>query len=292
MEYLKHTYRAPAPVEDDVVAALWAAGTLGVEAIAEDDGGVRLEAYFPEGELGAIELPPRVVLVGEEVVGEEDWLAPFRERARPFSLGARFVVDPREPAPGAAADERTEGGRWLLRLPARRAFGIGSHESTRLALELLEEVAAERGRGLRVVDLGTGTGILAFAALRLGARSAVAFDVDPVAAFHARDNARLNGLDGRGFQLFAGRSDGLVRRPPRGEFDLALVNVIPEEVLGDLPAVVDLLAPEGELVLSGLLVERSGELLAQLVPLGLEERSRREAGEWAALRLKRGGAGT
>jgi len=210
------------------------------------------------------------------------------------------VVDPREPsAVGPGSEESSglpEGGeaagaetRWRLRLPARGAFGTGSHESTRLALELLEESEPGRGGGLRVLDLGTGTGILAFAALRLGARSVVGFDVDPVAVFHARENGRLNGF-GRaagGPRLFAGRVDCLAS-PPAARFDLAVANVIPEELLPELPAVVARLAPGGELILSGLLTERAGDVLSRLAPLGLVERARRSAGEWTALRL--GGA--
>ena len=163
-----------------------------------------------------------------------------------------------------------------------RAFGIGSHESTRLALEMLEEV--ELG-GVRVLELGTGTGILAFAALLLGAESVVAFDVDPVAVFHARENGALNGFGPP--RLFVGRVDCLGVRANSARFDLAVANAIPEEIVGDLPAVVGLLAVGGELILSGLLVERVDELLARLEPLGLAERARSTAGEWAALRLAR-----
>jgi len=105
-------------------------------------------------------------------------------------------------------------GRRLLRLPARAAFGTGSHESTSLALELLEDADLQ---GRRVLDVGTGTGVLAFAALAFGAASVTGFDVDPASPFHARDNSALNGLHPR---LFAGRLAALREKPL---FDLALV---------------------------------------------------------------------
>jgi ribosomal protein L11 methyltransferase len=281
MPYHKRAYKAPAAAEDDVAAALWEAGTVGVEVVADGAGWVRLEAYFSAGGPSAEPaLPAGAERLADAAVLDADWLAPYRARAVPFALGRRFFVDPREP--GATPAPAPPDGRSLLRLPARGAFGVGSHESTRLAVELLEDAADERQAGdFRVLDLGTGTGILAFAALRLGARSAVAFDADPVAAIHARQNGDLNRLTPR---LYAGRVSSLA---PSARFDLALVNALPEEVAADLPAVVALLSPGGELVLSGLLAERAPEVLARLAALELVERGRRAAGEWLGLRLRR-----
>lgn len=270
-----------------MVGALWAAGTSGVQSEALGGGMVRLEAYFLPGASSSgspavldARLPAGVELIAEDELPDTDWLAAWREAAQPFAVGASFFVDPREPE-----EERVEapGGRRLLRLPARAAFGTGSHESTRLAVELLEEVDV---RGRRVLDVGTGTGILAFAALARGAAEAVAFDVDPVAPVHARDNARFNGLAPR---LFAGTVAALRERPPR--FDLALANVVPEEILAELGAVAGCLRPGGEAILSGILGERGAEVLERAGEVGLTElRSRREAGEWTAFRLGIGGA--
>jgi ribosomal protein L11 methyltransferase len=226
-------------------------------------------------------------------------MAPYRARSIPFALGRSFTADPREPAFAAGEPADDPGGpelspRWSgggggrggalavrrrLRLPARGAFGTGSHESTRLAVELLEDAGAE---GRRVLDVGTGTGVLAFAALALGARSAVAFDSDPVAAFHARENSALNGLDPR---LYAGRIDALA--PAGGGFDLVVVNVIPERIVPELPRVAAQLAPGGELIVSGMLTADGPRMLEEMAALGLAERGRRSAGEWLGLRAGR-----
>lgn len=261
MPYLRRTYRVAAELEEVVLADLWAAGTLGVQSIL---GG--LEAWFPEGSDPELPARPGVVAGPLEPVPDLDWLAGYREQARPFPVGRTLFVDPREPEEPV--------GRHLLRLPARTAFGIGSHESTSLAVELLE--AADL-RGKRVLDVGTGTGILAFASLLLGAAEVVAFDVDPASPFNALVNRRLNRLHPR---LFVGTSLTI-----RASFDLELINVIPEEIGPEMPGLVRLLRPGGEAILSGILAERGDEVLASVRALGLIERERREAGEWIAFRV-------
>jgi ribosomal protein L11 methyltransferase len=212
-------------------------------------------------------------MTAEEPVPDTDWLAQYRERAQPFPVAATFFVDPREPEePPAEVPE----GRTLLRLPARAAFGIGSHESTSLALELIETLDLT---GRDVLDAGTGTGVLSFAALLGGARRAVGYDVDPASPFHARDNSRLNGLAP---VLFAGLS-GALRQSPR--FDLALINIVPEQILPEMPGLVRLLRPGGELILSGILAERGRQVLDRMRGLGFAEADRREAGDWVAFRV-------
>ncbi len=242
-------------------------------------------------------LPAGVDLVAEDVLPDADWMAEYRRRAVPFPVGRTLLIDPREPddpgpaeatavAAGAAA---TAEGRRLLRLPARTAFGIGSHPSTSLALELLE--GAELA-GRAVLDAGTGTGILAFAALAWGAARVLGFDSDPVAAFQARANSRLNALHP---SLFAGRAAALAPRRWRqgaaGSFDVVVANVVPEEILPDLADLLPALAAGGALILSGVPAERADEVAAHLAALGLTETGRRLDGEWVALQLVRGAGG-
>jgi len=271
--YLLRIYLLPAALEDDAVAMLWEGGTLGVQVVEEGDT-VRLEAYFPDGS-GTDPLAghPDVEVLPPETVEQQDWLAAWRAQATPFEVGDSFVVDPREPE---EVPETAGGKRRLLSLPARAAFGVGSHESTRLAVELIEGLPLA---GRDVLDVGTGTGILAFAALHLGARSAVAFDHDPAAVFAARDNALRNRF---GPLLYVGRGDALAGA---GRFDWLLVNVVPELIRPEMPALAAR-AAEG-LVLSGILGENVGEVLAEVWKLGLTETARATAGEWVALRVER-----
>jgi ribosomal protein L11 methyltransferase len=297
MPYLRRVYRLPAELEEILVADLWLAGTLGVSTETEPDGRLRLTAYFtapaaglagerpasPEGAAAPGPAPRRVECLVEDELPEADWMAEYRRRTRPFTLGRALVVDPREPETpeGAAGVDGEEGralppGRRLLRLPARTAFGTGSHESTALAIELLEEAELT---GRAVLDVGTGTGVLAFAALTWGAARVVGFDADPAAAFQARSNSRLNALYPR---LFAGRPAALAPRPG---FDLVVVNVVPEQILPEIADLLAALRPGGSLILSGLLAERVTEALALLATLGFAEAGRRQAGEWVALLL-------
>lgn len=271
MPYLRRFYHVPADLEDVVLADLWEAGTLGVQSLAEPEG-VRLEAWFPEGTDPRVTLRPGVREGMEDTVPDLDWLAGYRAQAAPFPVGRGLYIDPREP--GEPETEIPEGRR-LLRLPARTAFGIGSHESTSLAIDLLEDCDLH---GKRVLDVGTGTGILAFASLMLGAAEVVAFDIDPASPFNAMVNRRLNDLHPR---LFVGTSASL-REGAR--FDVELINVIPEEIGPEMPGLVDRLAPEGEAILSGILEEKGDDVLEAVGRLGLVERERRTAGEWIAFR--------
>jgi ribosomal protein L11 methyltransferase len=283
MVYLRRVYRLPAELEESLIADLWQAGTLGVSTESEPDGRLRLTAWFGSRESSAPPAPlPSYECLSEDELPDTDWMAEYRRRAVPFPLGRTLLIDPREPDAAAAA-VAVPAGRRLLRLPARTAFGTGSHESTALALELLE--AAELA-GRSVLDVGTGTGILAFAALAWGAARVVAFDADPVAVVQARANSGLNGLHP---WLFAGRAAALARRgEAAGRFDLMIVNVVPEEILPDLADLLPLLAPLGTVILSGLLAERAAAVSARLAACGLHEIGHPVvSGEWTALRLSR-----
>jgi ribosomal protein L11 methyltransferase len=175
-----------------------------------------------------------------------DWVAESAALRRSVIV-ERYLLDPHD---DQRATPEPPGIRRLF-LPAVRAFGTGSHESTRLALRLL---LSENLADSRVLDVGCGAGTLAFVAALEGARHVVAFDIDRDAAFATREQARANRIPC--LATFAG-SLGALRRTAR--FDVVVANMIHEELAPLLPALHARLAPGGRLLCSGQLVERKGE---------------------------------
>lgn len=279
----------PEEREDEAVAALWAAGALGFETRPAGEGEVELVAWsgvpVPEALVGIDPSPWRGRPAGEEERGDEDWLLEYRRRAAPFDVGRGFRVDPRDPEDVEEVHDLggdPDGdGRRRLRIPARTAFGTGSHESTRLAVELLEELELE---GRRILDVGTGTGILSFVALALGAAGAIGFDVDPASPPVARENGVRNGLSP---VWFAGRVDAI---SPAARFDVVVVNALPHEVAGELSDLVARLDRGGLLVVSGVPTEQRSDVETRLEALGCGTRRRLASGEWVAIVAEWAGA--
>ncbi len=196
-----------------------------------------------------------------------DWVAESAA-LRKAVLVERYLLDPHE---GALASQPAAGVRRLY-LPAVRAFGTGSHESTRLAVRLL---LAEDLRDARVLDVGCGTGTLAFVAALEGACHVVAFDLDRDAAFAAREQARANRIPR--VAAFAGPLDAL---RPAARFDVIVANLIHEEIAPLLAGLRGRLVPGGRLLTSGQLVERRGEWEELLRRSGFRIVRSLEENEW------------
>ncbi len=270
--------RLPQELEEVFTAELWARGSLGMEV--RDGPPTAIDAYFPEPlptAAAAFDLATwqlrGVELVDRETLAERDWLADYRQVAGTLELGRGFRVEVGDAGAGEDADD----GRTLLRIPAQTAFGTGSHESTRLVVRWLEALDLE---GADVLDVGTGSGILSFVAEHLGACRTVAFDRDLQAVCIARANAHTNGLRPR---LFAGRLEAL-RRP--AAFDLALVNILPDHVLEEIPRLVPLLGSDGRVISSGNLWSRRDELVERFAAAGLVRVDELRQGEWVAFLLR------
>ncbi len=194
-----------------------------------------------------------------------DWLQLYQQSLQPLFVGRSFVIAP----DASLMPGRTT--RHRLVIPQQHAFGTGSHESTTLAIELLEEIDLRGARGL---DVGCGSGILAFALLRLGARRVVAFDIDLDALSAMRENRERNEMPAA---LFIGTLDAL----RSGMFDVVTMNILPEVILPMLPQVRTHVG--GSLILSGILTSQRDEILRTRGDLRLV--SEREKGEWWAGRF-------
>jgi ribosomal protein L11 methyltransferase len=200
-------------------------------------------------------------------VPDVDWVAHVRAAFRPLRVGA-FSVLPiwQTPAP-------VPGPRTLIVDPGR-AFGTGTHETTRLCLDALQELASRAALG-RVLDLGAGSGILAVAALRLGARQAVALDDDPEALVSAAHHGRLNDMRPSLVRADGGR--GLCA----AAFDTVVANISAPLLSSRRDEILALVKPGGTLILSGFLREDLPELRQAYA--GRATVREASEGEWAAL---------
>lgn len=254
--------------------------SLGAAGLQEEDG--RLLAYFPhDAALGgrveaatahAARLLGEGAAVAARPLPDVDYVEAWKRGVRATPVAPGIVVAP-------TWDPYVERpGEVVIRLDPGMAFGTGAHGSTRLCLGVL---AARRPSG-PVLDLGTGSGILAIAAARLGARRVVAADIDPVATQVARDNVALNRVEDR-VEVVTGGIDLVA-----GRFDAIVANILAGPLLEMAGAVAARLAPRGLVVLAGLLAREAGRVAAAYAAHGLREVERRleresEALEWAAL---------
>lgn len=212
---------------------------------------------------------------------DTDWIKLSQEGLPPVRAGRFFVY-------GAHDAGRVPHAVIPIRIEAGMAFGTGHHETTALCLSLLSDLA-RRGGFTNVLDLGTGTGLLAIAAAKLWKRTILASDIDPIAVAVARENAVLNGV---GPWIRTVVADGLAnpalggRRP----FDFVIANILAGPLTRLAPQIAAALAPGGMVVLSGLLAGQENLVSSFYRAYGLVLRRRLRDGPWSALLLERGRA--
>lgn len=202
-------------------------------------------------------------------VRDEDWAENWKKFYHPLPVGRQLVICPSwesfEPNP----EQR------VVTLDPGSAFGTGYHWSTRLCLEFLEEVPPCGP----VLDLGTGSGILAIAAHKLGFGSIVALDNDPVAVKVASENVAINRVDSI--------EVGLADHPPAGPFQLVLANLIASVLVEMAASLAACLAPQGRLIAGGIIRERRPEVVEALTAAGLRLVSVKEQEDWVSLLMER-----
>lgn len=203
------------------------------------------------------------------------WAEKWKEHFKPGRVGKRLVVkpswEPYECAPGEVA----------VTIDPGQAFGTGTHETTRMCLQFVEEAFELDPPPSSVLDIGTGTGILGICAALLGASRVLGIDTDPKAAEVARENAAANGVADRFESTF------LPLSTVEGKFDLVLANIIAEILIDMKREILDRCAPGGLMVLSGILTEKSGWVTDEYRIEGARLLGRRTDGQWAALLFRR-----
>jgi ribosomal protein L11 methyltransferase len=216
---------------------------------------------------------------------DEDWNLSWKRHWQPDPVGERLLILPAWlPAPPE------HDGRLVIRLDPGSAFGTGDHPTTRLCLEALERLAAQRPsglEGLRVADLGCGSGVLALAALKLGADAATAVDLDPQAVTATRRNASLNGAELAARLRLARGSIETLAELQEAPAELLLCNILAPVIEALAPALPTVLAPTGQGFLSGLLVDQAPRLQQVLAEAGWQARLTHRQEKWGLMHLER-----
>lgn len=217
-------------------------------------------------------------LVVDEV-NEEDWANNWKQYYKPFTVGERLLIKP--------SWEKVEDafGRKVLEIDPASSFGTGQHHTTRLVLELLDRLIHG---GERVLDLGTGSGILATAALLLGAKEVTATDVFLNSVKTAQENAGKNGFGSDRVKVFCGNvaDDEELRGKIGGGYDVITANIVADVIISMSPYFAGFLKSDGVLIVSGIITERLEETLAALSENGFEVTERQEKEDWNALTLR------
>ena len=281
--HLRWRLAVPDPQEEGLCAWLEARGSSAF--YREADPPRACCAYFPPDQAppdpGGLAAFPGVDLLEAETFADEDWLARSREGFGAFEVGTRFHVRPLWDGTPGPAD------RLDLVVNPGLAFGTGGHETTRLCMALLEDLAGAGRLGGPVLDIGAGTGILSLAAHLLGGRQLTAFDIDPDCGPAMDELIELNAhlLKGaKPYESFVGTLD---HPRVRGPYAGLLANILLETIQELLPRMAEVAAPGAWLVASGILAERTDEALVSLVAHGFKPVKVLKEGEWIAVLAER-----
>ena len=211
---------------------------------------------------------------------ETNWEESWKDNYPAVEVGKNLIVVPYWQA------EET-GGRTPIILDPGLTFGTGAHASTQMVMEAMEESVTE---GYRCLDLGSGSGILSLAALRLGAKSAIGVDIDPKAEDIARENAAYNGFAAPEFTAITGNvteDHDLMSRLSGESWDLVLVNIVADVIIGLAPVLPNFLTGKSELICSGILDTRLEDVKAALTAAGLTITSVREKEDWRCVTARK-----
>ena len=213
-------------------------------------------------------------------LAEVDWEESWKDNYPPQEVGQRIVV-----LPYWLAEEETD--RVKVILDPGLTFGTGAHPSTQMVMEKMEEVVQP---GFKCLDLGSGSGILSIAALRLGAASAIGIDIDPKAEDIARENAAYNGFGSPEFTALTGNvteDKALMERLAADEYDLVLVNIVADVIIGLSPVLPKFLTGNSTLICSGILDVRLEEVCQALKKAGLTVTAVKEKEDWRSVTARK-----
>ena len=215
-----------------------------------------------------------------QALPDTDWEESWKDNYPAVEVGKNLIVVP-------YWDAENTNGRIPVILDPGLTFGTGAHASTQMVMETMEEMVQP---DFACLDLGSGSGILSLAALRLGAKSAVGVDIDPKAEGIARENAAYNGFGAPEFTALTGNvteDRALMKHLAEKEYDLVLVNIVADVIIGLSPVLPEFLTHKSTLICSGILDTRLEDVTAALEKAGLVITSVRAKEDWRCVSAKR-----
>ena len=271
----------------DVLAAM--AGDVGFETFVETETGLTgyvQQALFDEQALqkSLEDFPFDGVSISYDIreAEDKDWneqweqegFEPIEVRSK-MEDGRGVIIHDGRHLPKVISDQDI-----AIEIDAKLAFGTGTHETTRMICATLQELSSARFTPQKVLDCGTGTGILAICALKLGAKEAVGYDIDEWSVDNARHNAVINRVDERFTSLLG---DVNILKEVEGSFDLVMANINRNILLADMPMMHEKMAPGARLILSGFYTADIPMLTEKAQSLGMTLAAQKEDNEWACL---------
>ena len=214
-------------------------------------------------------------------MAEVNWEESWKDNYPAVEVGANFVVLP------YWLESEDHGGRLPVILDPGLTFGTGAHPSTQMVMEAMEQLVKP---GSSCLDLGSGSGILSIAALRLGAKNAIGVDIDPKAEDIARENAGYNGFGAPEFTALTGNvttDKPLMDRLGRNTYDIVLVNIVADVIIGLSPVLPAFLTENSTLICSGILDKRLNDVLAAVKKAGLTVTAVYQKEDWRCITAKK-----
>ena len=216
----------------------------------------------------------------KKTLEETNWEESWKDNYPAVAVGEKLIVVP-------YWDAKQDDTRLPVILDPGLTFGTGAHASTQMVMEAMERLVKP---GAVCLDLGSGSGILSIAALRLGAASAIGVDIDPKAEDIARENAAYNGFASPAFTALTGNvtaDRALMERLSKNRYDVVLVNIVADVIIGLSPVLPDFLTENSVLILSGILDTRLPDVLAALEQAGLTVTGIAQKEDWRCVTAKR-----
>ena len=281
MKYIEVTFSIQPYSTDkaDVLAAM--AGEAGFETFEETETGLKgyvQQSLFDVSVLKTAleDFPFEDTTISYDIreAEDRDWNEQWEQEGfEPIVISENLIIHDGRHLPDSTPDIAIE-------IDAKLAFGTGTHETTRMICSTLLELQPKG----RVLDCGTGTGILSICALKLGAQEAIGYDIDEWSVDNARHNAVINQIDNRFTSLLG---DASILNKVEGTFDLVMANINRNILLNDMPQFVSKMNADATLILSGFYTDDCQTLIEKAQTLGLTLQQQKEDQQWACLVLKR-----